>query len=115
MTPAIWADFRSDACTLPSAQMRQAMAEANVGNDDFAEDPTIRQLERDSAALLGKPAALFVQSGTMGNLVALMCLLERGDSLLTSRNFHIDYWEGDAVRRVVGANFEYVADDTEKA
>jgi threonine aldolase len=91
------------------------MAEAEVGNDDFAEDPTIRRLEERVAALLGKPAALFVQSGTMGNLVALLCHLERGDHLLTSRSFHIYYWEGDAVRRVVGADFELVADDTRGA
>ncbi len=115
MTTPLWADFRSDACTLPSAAMRQAMAKAEVGNDDFGEDPTIQNLERDCAALLGKPAALFVQSGTMGNLVCLMCHLERGDRLLTSRNFHIDYWEGDAVRRVIGADFDYLADDTQHA
>lgn len=115
MNASLWADFRSDACTLPSAEMQTAMAKARVGNDDFGEDPTIAQLERESAALLGKPAALFVQSGTMANLAALMCHLERGDRLLTSRNFHIDYWEGDAVRRVIGAEFEYVCDYTREA
>src|SRR4051794_19827500 len=112
MNAPIWADFRSDACTLPSAEMRKAMADAPVGNDDFHEDPSIEELERRSAALLAKPAALFLQSGTMANLVGLMCHLERGDRLLTSANFHMAYWEGDAVRRVIGADFEYLADDT---
>jgi threonine aldolase len=112
MAVPLWADFRSDACTVPNAAMRRAMAEAEVGNEDFHEDPTIRRCEHEIAAMLGKPAALFVQSGTMGNLVALMSHLERGGSVLTSPNSHIAYWEGDAVRRVVGADFEFVSDKT---
>lgn len=115
MNQPLWADFRSDACTLPTPAMRTAMAAATVGNDDFAEDPTISRLERRVATLLGKPAALFVQSGTMGNLVALLCHLNRGETLLTSGSFHIDYWEGDAVSRIVGAGIERIPDHTEGA
>ena len=115
MAVPLWADFRSDACSIPSPAMRRAMADAEVGNDDFREDPTIRRCEDQVAVLLGKPAALFVQSGTMGNLVALMTHLDRGDCILTSQNFHIAYWEGDAVHRVVGAEFEFLSDTTHGA
>jgi threonine aldolase len=113
MEPHLWADFRSDACTAPSHAMRAAMAKAEVGNDDFGEDPTIRRLEERVAGLLGKPASLFVQSGTMANLVALLCHLDCGDRLVTSPNFHIFYWEGDAVHRIVQADFDLASDDTQ--
>ena len=65
-------DFRSDTVTLPPPEMRTAMAAAEVGDDVFGEDPTVRALEARAAELLGKPAALFVPSGTMGNLLATM-------------------------------------------
>jgi threonine aldolase len=112
MNSELWADFRSDACTLPTPDMRRAIASAEVGNDDFSEDPAVRRLEERTADLLGKPAALFVQSGTMGNLVALCSHLERGETLLTSRDFHIFYWERDAVDRVVGAGFDFLPEET---
>lgn len=63
-------DMRSDTLSTPTDEMRQAMANAIVGDDVYGEDPTVNELERRSAELLGKEAALFVTSGTMGNLIA---------------------------------------------
>ncbi len=109
----IAADFRSDACSLPTPAMLQAMAQAEVGDDDFGEDPTVNRLERDVAELLGKPAGLFVQSGTMGNLVALMAHVQPGDEILVSPHFHLFDHEGEAVQRVVGCRFRFLADRVE--
>jgi threonine aldolase len=103
-------DFRSDACSLPTAEMRRAMAEAEVGNDDFSEDPTINLLEEEVAALLDKPAALFVQSGTMANLAALLSQVNPGETVLVGPNFHIYDHEGEAVRRIVGSCFSCIPD-----
>lgn len=63
-------DFRSDTLSLPTPEMRKAMAEAVVGDDVYGEDPTVNELERRSAELFGKEAAVFVPSGTMANLLA---------------------------------------------
>lgn len=63
-------DFRSDTISVPTANMRKAIFEAAVGDDVYGEDPTVNELERRSAELFGKEAALFVPSGTMGNLLA---------------------------------------------
>src|ERR1043165_4319025 len=65
-------DLRSDTVTQPTPEMRRAMAEAVVGDDVFGEDPTVQKLEKLAAELLGKEAALFVVSGTMGNLISLL-------------------------------------------
>jgi len=64
-------DLRSDTVTLPTEEMRRAMAEAEVGDDVYGEDPTIQELESLAAKILGKEAALFVPSGTMGNQVSV--------------------------------------------
>jgi threonine aldolase len=103
-------DFRSDACSLPTAEMRRAMARAEVGNDDFSEDPTINLLEEEVAELLGKPAALFVQSGTMANLAALLAQVNPGDAVLVGPHFHIYDHEGEAVRRIVRSCFSCIPD-----
>ncbi|MBT8212681.1 MAG: low specificity L-threonine aldolase, partial [Acidimicrobiia bacterium] len=66
------ADFRSDTVTRPTAEMREAMASAVVGDDVYGEDPTVNTLEERAAALLGKEAAVFVPSGSMGNLLGLV-------------------------------------------
>ncbi|MDX1708094.1 MAG: beta-eliminating lyase-related protein, partial [Desulfobacterales bacterium] len=71
-------DLRSDTLTLPTAAMRRAMAEAEVGDDVFGEDPTVNRLEKMAAERLGKEAAVFVTSGTMGNLVSLLAHCNRG-------------------------------------
>src|SRR5207248_5437679 len=71
-------DLRSDTVTKPTADMRKAMAEAEVGDDGYGEDPTVRRLEELFAAVVGKEASLFVPSGTMGNQIALRLLARRG-------------------------------------
>ncbi|MGD9853698.1 MAG: low specificity L-threonine aldolase [Planctomycetaceae bacterium] len=105
-------DFRSDASTLPTPEMRQAMAEAVVGNDDFGEDPTITHLERTVAALLGKEDAVFVHSGTMANLAAVMSHVEPGETVAIGRHFHIFDYEGPAMERVAGCRFQALDDAT---
>lgn len=105
-------DFRSDASTLPTAEMRQAMADAAVGNDDFGEDHMITQLERTVAALLGKEDAVFVHSGTMANLAAMMSLVAPGDAVAIGRHFHIFDYEGPAMERVAGCQFRTLDDVT---
>ena len=87
------ADLRSDTVTRPTPEMRRAMAEAEVGDDVYGEDPTVHALEVDAAALLGKEAALFVPSGTMGNQVAILCHTERGDEILAHSEAHVGYYE----------------------
>jgi threonine aldolase len=81
-------DLRSDTITKPSAAMRVAMAEAEVGDDVFGDDPTVNRLEALSAALMGKEAGLFVASGTMGNLVSLLAQCGRGDEVILGDQAH---------------------------
>ncbi|MDB5612549.1 MAG: ltaE [Devosia sp.] len=82
-------DFRSDTVTRPSASMRKAMAEAEVGDDVFGDDPTVNRLEQRMASLLGKDAAIFVPSGTQSNLLALMSHCGRGDEFIAGQNAHL--------------------------
>lgn len=81
-------DLRSDTVTLPTPQMRAAMAHAELGDDVLREDPTINRLEEIAAARTHKPAALFVSSGTMGNLVALLTHCARGDEVIVGDKAH---------------------------
>lgn len=81
-------DLRSDTLTKPSPEMRQAMARAEVGDDVFGEDPTVNQLQERVAELLGKEAALFVASGTMGNQIAIKCHTRPGDEVICEENCH---------------------------
>ena len=90
---AIRHDFRSDTVTKPSAGMRAAMAAAEVGDDVFGDDPTVNLLEQRMAGLLGKDAALFVPSGTMSNLLALMSHCGRGDEFIAGQNAHCYKYE----------------------
>jgi threonine aldolase len=107
-TPVI--DLRSDTVTKPTDAMRAAMAAAEVGDDVLGDDPTVNALEERAAGLLGKDAGLFVASGTMGNLVALMAHLARGQEVIAGREHHlvIDEAAGHAV--VVGASARTLAD-----
>lgn len=89
-------DFRSDTVTQPSPAMRKAMAEAEVGDDVLDGDPTVRRLEQKVAALLGKEAAMFVPSGTMGNQIALGVWTQPGDEIVIERSGHMVAWEGGA-------------------
>ncbi|MBI3953216.1 MAG: low-specificity L-threonine aldolase [Chloroflexi bacterium] len=82
-------DLRSDTVTLPTPEMRHAMAEAALGDDVFGEDPTVNRLEQMAAERLGKEAALFTASGTMSNLVALLTFCGRGDEMVLGSESHI--------------------------
>jgi len=84
-------DLRSDTITQPTPQMRQAMAEAIIGDDLHGEDPTTRRLEEMSAERMGKEASLFVASGTMGNLLAFLVLCHPGSELIMEANSYT-YW-----------------------
>ncbi|MVT00684.1 low-specificity L-threonine aldolase [Devosia marina] len=90
---AIRHDFRSDTVTKPSAGMRAAMAAAEVGDDVFGDDPTVNLLEQRMAGMLGKDAALFVPSGTMSNLLALMSHCGRGDEFIAGQDAHCYKYE----------------------
>ncbi len=87
-------DFRSDTVTRPGPAMRRAIAEAEVGDDVFGDDPTVRRLEALAAEMLGKPAALFVTSGTQSNLVALLTHCGRGDEYIVGQRAHTYLYEG---------------------
>lgn len=87
-------DLRSDTVTRPCAAMRRAMAEAEVGDDVYAEDPTVNRLEALAAEVSGMDAALFVSSGTQGNLLALLSHCGRGDEYIAGQAAHCYRWEG---------------------
>ena len=82
-------DFRSDTVTRPSPEMRQAAANAVVGDDVYGDDPTVNELERIAAEILGKEAALFVTSGTQGNAVSILAHTKRGDEVILEERSHI--------------------------
>jgi len=87
-------DLRSDTVSRPTEAMRRAMAEAEVGDDVFGDDPTVRHLEERVADLLGKETAVFVSSGTQSNLCALMAHCQRGDEYLVGHHAHTYMYEG---------------------
>ena len=82
-------DLRSDTITLPTKEMRQAMYEAEVGDDVFGEDPTVNRLEKLAAQMMGKEAALFTPSGTMSNLIAVLTHTRPGDEILMGSEAHM--------------------------
>lgn len=86
-------DLRSDTITRPTPAMRKAMAEAEVGDDVFKEDPTVNRLEEMAARRMGKPAALLVGSGTMGNLVSQLAHCGRGDETILGDQSHVFFYE----------------------
>lgn len=93
MTTESFIDLRSDTLTKPTAGMRAAMAEAEVGDDVFDEDPTVKRLQDRVAELLGKESALYVPSGTMSNQIAVRCHTMPGDEVLLDETSHIYVWE----------------------
>jgi threonine aldolase len=95
-------DLRSDTLTQPTPAMRRAMAEAEVGDDVLGEDPTVNHLEEIAAERLGKEAALFVTSGTMGNLVSLLAHCNRGDEIILGDNSHTFYSEQGGSAAIAG-------------
>ena len=95
-------DLRSDTVTKPTPEMRRAMAEAEVGDDVFGDDPTVKALEERTAELLGKEAAVFVPSGTMANQIAVGVNTQPGDELLCSTTSHVYVWEAGGIARLSG-------------
>jgi len=100
MSPVI--DLRSDTVSQPSEAMRAAMASADVGDDVFGDDPTVIRLERAAAEVTGKEAALFVPSGTMANLVAVLTHTRPGDEILLGDQSHIFQYELGGAARLAG-------------
>ncbi len=97
-------DLRSDTVTLPSPEMRQAIMEAELGDDVYGEDPTVTALEARAAELLGKAAALYVPTGTMGNLLAVLTHCHAGDELICGRGTHTYAAEGGGSARLGGVS-----------
>ena len=104
-------DLRSDTVTRPTPAMREAMAQAEVGDDQFGEDPTINALQARMAALLGKETALWVPTGTMANQVALRALTRPGDEVIVSRESHAVWHEAGASAANAGVQFREVGAD----
>ena len=104
-------DLRSDTVTRPSPEMRDAMHRAEVGDDIFREDPTVQALEDASAEAMGKDAGLFVPSGTMANLVALLTHCGRGEEAIAGSESHILNHEGMGAVVLGGLNVRAVAND----
>lgn len=95
-------DLRSDTVTQPTPEMRQAFSQAPVGDDVFEEDPTVKELESEAARMLGKAGGLFVPSGTMGNLLALLTHTKPGDEVVLEAQSHIYYYEVGGISRIAG-------------
>lgn len=95
-------DLRSDTVTRPTPEMRKAMAEAEVGDDVFGDDPTVNSLQEYAADLLGKEAALFVPTGSMGNQVCLGALARPGDEVVCDAGAHFLHYEGGSVSAHLG-------------
>lgn len=101
-------DLRSDTFTKPSPAMRAAMAAAEVGDDVWGEDPTVNELEAEVADVLGKESALFVPSGTMGNLVSVLAHCQRGDEVIVGDEAHIFYYEVAGISALGGVQVHTV-------
>ncbi len=110
MTPRPPIDLRSDTVTLPTAAMRRAMAEAEVGDDVYREDPSARALEERAAEVLGKEAALFVPSGTMANQIAMMIHTRPGDEVIAPKDAHVRLYETGAAAACAGVQIVEVGD-----
>ncbi len=97
-------DLRSDTLTQPTPAMREAMANAEVGDDVFEEDPTVKKLESQAAKITGKESALFVPSGTMGNLISILSHCQRGDEILLGDRCHIFLHEVGGIAALGGVH-----------
>ena len=95
-------DLRSDTVTRPTEEMREAMAKAAVADDCYGEDPSANRLEELAAAQVGKESALFVVSGTMGNLVALMTHTRMRDEVIVDARSHIYEYEVGGLSAIAG-------------
>src|SRR5579859_1598644 len=97
-------DLRSDTVTQPTPAMREAMAKAVVGNDVYGEDPTINELQRYAADLLGKEAALYLPTATMSNIAATLTHCARGEELIVSKKAHIFLYEQGGASQLGGVS-----------
>jgi threonine aldolase len=95
-------DLRSDTVTRPTAEMRRAMAEAEVGDDVYGEDPTVNRLQDRAAEIFGREAGLFVPTGSMGNLIAIKIWTHHGDEVICEERGHIHQFEMAAVSAIAG-------------
>lgn len=102
-------DLRSDTVTQPTSEMRAAMAQAELGDDVYGEDPTVNLLQEIAAARLGKEAALFVPSGTMGNLAAMLAHCGRGDEVILGSLAHTFLYEAGGISALGGIHSYQVA------
>lgn len=105
-------DFRSDTVAMPSEEMRQAMATAPLGDDVFGDDPTTNKLLEVAAERMGKPAATFVPSGTMGNLIGVAVNAQRGQELIADADSHVFQYETAGAAAVCGVQIRPIATET---
>ena len=105
-------DLRSDTVTQPSEEMRRAMYEAELGDDVYGEDPMVNALEAKAAQRLGKEAAVFVASGTMGNLVSVLAHTQRGDEIILGDKAHIFRSEAAGASVLGGISYHTVPNDS---
>lgn len=103
------ADFRSDTVTRPTPEMYEAMASAQLGDDVYHDDPTVLALEEESAGVVGKPAAIFVPTGTMGNQLAIMFHTNPGEEILAHEASHVRSVEAGAPQALSGVGFRTVS------
>jgi threonine aldolase len=101
-------DLRSDTVTKPTQQMRQAMMDAEVGDDVYGEDPTVNRLEKVAAEIIGKDAALFVPTGSMGNQLAIMTHCERGVEAICDADAHVFHYEMAAAGLLSGVQLHTI-------
>ncbi|MEU4394039.1 GntG family PLP-dependent aldolase [Kribbella sp. NPDC023855] len=111
MTTHRWIDLRTDAVAQPTSAMREAIAAAVVGSDQFGEDPSVNSLQKRMADLLGKQAGLFVPSGTMANQLALKLFCQPGDDVLVGRESHSLWHETGSGAALAGVQFTTVGQD----
>lgn len=108
-------DLRSDTVTQPTPAMREAMAKAEVGDDVYGEDPTINRLQALAAAMTGKEAGLFVPSGTMGNLAAILAHCQRGDEVMMGARAHTFLYEGGGISSLGGVHSRQIMEQPDGA
>lgn len=101
-------DYRSDTITKPTEKMRRAMYEAEVGDDVYGEDPTVKKLERLACDISGKESAMFVPSGTMGNQIAVKVHTNPSDEILLEENCHIHWYEGGGIGAISGVQSKLI-------
>lgn len=101
-SPGAVVDLRSDTVTRPTAEMRRAMAAAEVGDDVYGEDPTVNHLEERAAEIFGKEAALFVPTGCMGNLIAIKVWTHHGDEVICEERSHVNLYELASMSAIAG-------------